>query len=195
MPRSLEDMTVDELRAHAATLEGNSNLLRTLAANPETREVLQRAIKKVAPNTPIPEIDAADRVMAAVATEREERLKLERTIMERDARDNVRDRRAKIKADYKLTDEDVTAIEKMMVDDKEVNWTHDAAARVYLAERRSSVPTPASYQPPVYTMPEKDVWGPGIGNKAKLDKIGMEQAYAALGEIMGGKAAGAGPLH
>jgi hypothetical protein len=40
-------------------------------------------------------------------------------------------------------------------------------------------------------MPEKDVWGGGIGSPAKLNKIAMEQAFAAMNEIRGGKVAGA----
>jgi len=44
-------------------------------------------------------------------------------------RDNVKERRASIKAKYKLSDADVEGVEHSCRD-KEVNWTHDAAARV-----------------------------------------------------------------
>jgi hypothetical protein len=190
--KSLEDMTVDELLAHARQTESQASLLQTLTKNPDTRETIQRAIKKLNPNLSIPEIDAKDAVRAEIATERDERLKLERQILERDARDNVRERRTAIREKYKLTDTDVTAIEAMMVEDKEVNWTHDAAARVYLASRKSAEPTPSIYSAPTFDMPEKDVWAPGIGSPAKLNKIALEQAAAAWNELAGGKVAGLG---
>ena len=192
---SLEDLTVDQLRAHAESLEGDATLFRTLAKNPETREILQGAIKKVSPTTSIPEFDAKQQIRAELNTEREERLKLERKIMERDARDNVRERRSAIKEKYKLTDSDVAEVEKMMVEDKEVNWTHDAAARVYLASRNSPTPTPAVFSPPTYDMPEKDVWGPGIGNPARLNKIAIEEGYKAWNEILSGKGSGGAKAH
>jgi hypothetical protein len=189
---NLEDLTVDQLLAHAKGTEGDAALLRQLAKNPETREIMQAAIKKMAPGTSIPEYDAKQQVRAEISAEREERLKLERKIMERDARDNVRDRRQAIKDKYKLSDTDVTAVEQMMVDDKEVNWTHDAAARVYLASRQSPTPTPATFSPPTYEMPEKDIWGKGLGNKAALDKIAMNVAFDAWNEISSGKVPGLG---
>jgi hypothetical protein len=189
---NLEDLTVDQLLAHAKSTEGDASLLRQLAKNPETREIMQAAIKKMAPSTSIPEYDAKQQVRAEISAEREERLKLERKIMERDARDNVRDRRQAIKDKYRLSDTDVTAVEQMMVDDKEVNWTHDAAARVYLASRQSPTPTPSTFAPPTYDMPEKDVWGKGLGNRAALDKIAMNQAFEAWNEISSGKVPGLG---
>jgi hypothetical protein len=189
---TLEDMTVDQLLAYAKQAESRDGLIRALTSNPETREMIQRAIKKIAPQTSIPELDARESVRAEIATEREERLKLERQIMERDARDNVKERRATIKSKYKLSDADVEGVEKLMVEDKEVNWTHDAAARVYLASRESATPTPAHFAPPTFDMPEKDVWGKGLGNKAALDKIALSEAFSAWNEIASGKVPGLG---
>jgi hypothetical protein len=192
MSKSLEDMTVDELRAHAAATESQASLLKSIAANPSTRESLQRLIKTVSPNTVIPEIDAKDSVMKVVDKQNETIQSLERRLMERDARDNVRERRQAIRDKYHLTDDDVTKIEQMMVDDKEVNWTHDAAARVYLASTRTADPTPASFVPPTYEMPEKEVWAGGLGNPGRLNKIAMSEANKAWGEIASGKIAGLG---
>lgn len=192
MANTLEDMTVDQLLAHAKQLESQAGFVKALTSDPETREMIQRAIKKKFPQTSIPEIDAKDSVREEIKVEREERLKLERQIMERDARDNVKERRAAIKAKYKLSDADVEGVEKLMVEDKEVNWTHDAAARVYIASRQSATPTPATFAPPTYDMPEKDVWGKGLGNKAALDKIAINQAFDAWNEIASGKVPGLG---
>ena len=183
---------MDELLHYAKQAQPAAELVNLMAKNPELREGWQALVKKALPNQSIPEFDAKQSVRAEINAEREERLKLERKIMERDARDNVRERREAIKAKYRLSDTDVTAIDQLMVDDKEVNWTHDAAARVYLASRQSATPTPATFAPPVYELPEKDVWGKGIGNKSALDKIAMTEAFNAWNEMASGKVPGLG---
>jgi hypothetical protein len=190
--KTLEDMTVDELLAHAKQTDSQASLLRGLTSDPETREQVQRLLKKKFPSLSIPEIDAKDSVRAEIATEREERLKLERQMMERDARDNVRERRASIKAKYKLTDTDVEKVEALILEHKDENWSHDTGAAVYSASRTSATPTPSTFAPPTYDMPEKDVWGKGLGNKSALDKIAMEQAFGAWNEIASGKVPGLG---
>jgi hypothetical protein len=199
---TLEDLSVDQLLAHAKSIEPQANLLSALMKDPATREATQRLIKQKFPTTSIPEIDAKDSVRKEIETEREERLKLERQLMEREARDNVRERRAAIKAKYQLSDADVEGVEKLMVEDKEVNWTHDAAARVYLAQRQSAIPTPATFVPPTFTLSEgKDdpfaraMMGNapgGADNRAMLDRAGMDAAYQAMNDIFGGKVAGLG---
>jgi hypothetical protein len=171
MAKTLEDLTVDELLAYAKSAQPAAELVSAMAKDPALREAWQGLVKKARPDLSIPEYDAKQSVRAEIATEREERQKLERAMMERDARDNVKERRASI---------------------KEVNWTHDAAARVYLASRQSATPTPATFAPPTYDMPEKDVWGKGLGNKAALDKIAMGQAFEAWNEIASGKVPGLG---
>jgi hypothetical protein len=192
MAKTLEDLTVDELLAYAKSAQPAAELVSAMAKDPALREAWQGLVKKARPDLSIPEYDAKQSVRAEIATEREERQKLERAMMERDARDNVKERRASIKAKYKLSDADVEGVEKLMVDDKEVNWTHDAAARVYLASRQSATPTPATFAPPTYDMPEKDIWGKGLGNKAALDKIAMGQAFEAWNDIASGKVPGLG---
>jgi len=189
---TLEDMTVDQLLAHAKSLESKASFFDAINKNPKTRETTLRMLKEANPSLSIPEIDAKDAVLGELKTERDKREELERKFLEREARDNVRERREAIRKAYKLTDEDVVNVEKMMVDEKEVNLTHDMAARLYVAQRTSATPTPASFMPPTYQMPEKDVWGGAIGNPAKLNKIAMDQAYEAWGEITSGKVAGLG---
>jgi hypothetical protein len=199
---NLEDLTVDQLLAQAKLMQGQAAAFNSLTSNPETRETVQRALKKINPKLSIPEIDAKDAVRDEIKTEREKREALERKIMENEARDNVRERRAAIIKKYSLTDADVEAIEKLMVEDKEVNWTHDAAARVYLAQRQSATPTPASFSPPTYTLSEgkddpfaKAMMGnaPGGGGaKSRLDRAGMNAAFDALNDIFGGKVPGLG---
>jgi hypothetical protein len=49
------------------------------------------------------------------------------------------------------------------------------------------VPTHIGAKPPVFEMPEKDIWKGGIGNKQALDKIALNEAYAAWNEVVGAK--------
>ena len=192
MAKSLEDYTVPELVEHARGLESQVGLLNSLTSNPETRETIQRAIKKINPKLSIPEIDNKDALMAPINELREDNAKLRREIQEKGIRERIERDRATTQSKYKLSDEDMKGVEALMVDAENPIPTYDAAARVFLASRASAVPTPASFQPPTYTMPEKDVWGPGIGNKAALGRVAMDEAYKAWNEIASGKVAGLG---
>lgn len=190
MPVSLEDLTTDQLLATARQFQSGHELFGALASDPATRTELQRLLKKKNPALVIPELDATEKVMAEVGKrdERIEKLELE-ILQDRTAR-RLEAERAAIKNKYHLSDEDVSEVEKMMVD-PDVNKripSYEAAARVFKAERSSSVPTSISAAPPTFTMPENDVWGKGIGNKAALDKIALTEAYAAWNEVAGARA-------
>lgn len=193
MPISLEDLTTDQLLAQARATQGSHELLTALLADPSTREVIQRKLKKANPNLAIPEIDSKDQVMSEIEKEREERRKLEAQIRERDVRERLEKARAAAQAKYGLTEADMQEVEKLMVDPENPIPTYDAAARVHKASKATGTPTSVDIQPPTFDMPEKDVWGGGIGNKANLDKIAMKEAYAALSDIRAGKVAGLGP--
>src|ERR1700675_1065717 len=111
---TLEDLSVDELRARAALTESSHTLLQSLTSNPETRETIQRALKKLNPKLVIPEIDAQDKVMGAVQGLREDNEKLRREIQEKDIRDRLTAQRKDIRERFSLTDADVLEVEKIM---------------------------------------------------------------------------------
>jgi hypothetical protein len=191
---SLEELTTDQLLAKAREMEGMYNLANSLLANKETRPMVQRALKKLKPDMVIPELDSADAVDARFTELRESNKALEQRLIERDVKDRIASQRNEIKAKYELTDADVGEVEKLMVLPENAGVSHDAAARIYKASRVSATPTPASFAPPTYDMPEKDVWGAGIGNPAKLNKIAVNEAYKAFAEVTSGKVAGAGSV-
>jgi hypothetical protein len=195
MPMSLEDLTTDQLLAQARTTQASHDLLQVLLRDPATREMVQRQYKKANPAAVIPEIDAKDATQTLLAEEREARQKLEQRVLERDVRESLERQRANVKAKYQLSDVDMTEVEKIMTHDDESQRIpfYDAAARVFKASKATGTPTHASIAPPTFDMPETDVWGGGIGNKAKLDKIAMNEAFAALNDIRAGKVAGLGP--
>ena len=193
---SLEDLTVEQLREiaqRAQAMEPSYNLVQQLSKDPEARSMLQRWAKKKNPNLSIPEVDTEDRLMKALAEEKEAREKLEAKIQEDTIRARVEGDRKRVKEKYGFSDDDMTALEKRMVksDDNPdpLPPRYDWAAQLYMNSRTPSTPTPASFMPPTYSMPEGKVWGKGIGNAAELNRIAMDQAYQAFNEIKGGKVA------
>jgi len=189
---SLEDLTADQLLARAREMEPSHNLVQTLSKDPEARNIFQRYLKKKNPTLAIPEIDSEDRMMKVIEEERGARQKLEDRIREDEARRNVEEERRRVASKYKLSEEDMKGVEKLMVksDDNPAPIPYyEAAARVFQASRTASVPTPAFLSPPTYTMPEKETWGKGIGNPAHLNRIAMEEAYRAFNDITSGKVA------
>jgi len=189
---SLEDMTVDQLLAHAKGLETQKNTFQQLMQDPGIRETVQRGLKKLNPSLSIPELDARDSVREEIKTEREARIKLENDIRERDIRARLEKQRADIKSEFKLSDEEVLEVEKLMTREADPIPSYRSAAQVFRAMSQSAKPTPAIYSAPTYDMPEKDIWGKGLGNKNALDKIAMTQAFDAWNEIASGKVPGLG---
>lgn len=181
MPGSLEHLTTEQLQE-------STRLLHTLLNSPDTREATLRLIKKKN-GVPIPEIDAKDSVMAEVAAERAERLKLEARLQERDIMDRIEKERARVKKDHSLTDADVLEVEKLMIDKDAPIPSYAAAAKVFQASKQIAQPTTHQLKPNTWDMPEKDVWAAGIGNKQALNKIAMNEAYKAMNEFRanGGK--------
>lgn len=177
---SLENMTTEQLQE-------STRLLHTLLNSSDTREQTLRLIKKKTGNA-IAEIDAKDAVLAEVATERSERLKLEARLQERDIMDRIEKERARVKQSHNFTDADVLEVEKLMVDKDAPIPSYAAAAKVFQASKQIAQPTTHQLKPNTWDMPEKDVWAAGIGNKQALNKIALEEAYKASNEFRLGAA-------
>lgn len=173
---SLENMTTEQLQE-------STKLLHTLLNSPDTRETTLRMIKHKTGQV-FPEIEGKDAAMKAIEGEREERKKLEARIQEREIMDRIEKERTRVKSDHKLTDADVLEVEKLMVDKDAPIPSYAAAAKVYVASKQVAQPTPAQLlQDRTWSMPEKEVWAPGIGNKMALDKIALQEAYKAANEF------------
>jgi hypothetical protein len=191
MPISLEDLTTDQLLARARELEGSANLISSLSTNPETRTQLQRLIKTINPSLVIPELDSAIAVEAQLKTRDDKIAELENKFLEKEVKDRLEKQRKDVQTKYKLADADMLEVEKMMVDPDPNQRIpgYEAAARVFSASKQTAIPTHSNAAPPTFSMPEQDVWGKGIGNKAQLDKIALNEAYSAWNEALGGKVA------
>lgn len=184
---SLEDLSVDELLAAARNALPSHEMLNALVNNPETREQTLRLIKKQNPKLVIPEIDARDQVMDQFSGTSKRVEELENQIREREVRDRIRDQRNSLKTKYGFDDNDIAEIEKLMVDEEAPIPHYEAAARVYKASKQAAVPNSAALSPPVFEMPDQNVWSGGVGNRAALDKIAMKEAFNALEELRSGK--------
>lgn len=187
---SLEELTVPELLAETKRLQESSRLFNTLLGDPSTREDALRLVKRVDPKRPIPELDTKLAAEASLATERAEREKLETRVREGEIRERIRNERERVMRDHDLSESEVLEVEKLMVDEKAPIPHYDAAAKVFKASRSQATPTSAQLVPKLYDMPEKGVWGAGVGSRMGLDKVFKEQAYAALNDVRkGGRAA------
>jgi len=180
---SLEDLTTDQLLERARQLERTSDMLQGLLKDPELRQTTLRGLKKLNPSLPIPEIDAADTVRAELEAERQKRAELEDRVRRNEITQSIKEDEARIRQRFGLTDADVVEIKKLMTDEHQPIPYWDRAAEFYVAQRKVAEPTPTSIAPPTYEMPDKDIWGKGIGNNAQLNKIAMEEATRALNEI------------
>lgn len=174
MDTSLEGLSQEAIIELAQIAKG-------LTDNPETRSSFLGLVKKTDPSMSIPELDIPERMYTVLAEERSKREALENKIMERDARDNVMNRREAIKKSKGLSDEDVAEVEKIMVEKGISN--HDTAAEFMVAQRQSAKPTPfqAGYgshqQPQIDTKP----YGGNIAQWAR------NEAAATISDIKSGR--------
>lgn len=129
--KSLEGYSPDEITAMATVYS-------QLSTNPQTRELILRAQKALNPKANIPEIDIADRIRAGDASTQKELGEMRQKLLERDARDQIRDERDTLaKAGY--TADEITAVEKLMIDEKIPSYA--TAAKFYRASTTIAAPT------------------------------------------------------
>lgn len=181
--RSLEDYTPIELiAAHRAALE-KTRLWDTLISDPQTRPQALALVKQKNPTMVIPELDQKQANDAALAVEREAREKL--TLEVRDLKINARieAERKRVMKDHNLSESQLLEVEKLMVDETAPIPHYDAAAKVFKASQVQATPTSAQLAVMTYDMPDKSIWGKGVGNRMALEKSFKEAAYAAVNDI------------
>ncbi len=116
--KSLEDFSQEQIDRMA-------EMYQAIITNPETREMALRATKIVNPKLAIPELDSKVAIEAAVKPVQERLDAMVADKLRQEAEDRVHTARKNLKAQG-YSDEDVTAIEKVMVDDKIAS--HETAA-------------------------------------------------------------------
>jgi hypothetical protein len=123
-----------------------ASLMQTLAESPDTREDILRLTKRVKPNLNIPEIDLKDRTNSELSKMREENEALRNEFRARDAKADLDERRkALVKKGLAQSDEDIQAIEKVMLEKKIAD--HETAAEYHQYMKEAAKPTPTGYNP------------------------------------------------
>jgi hypothetical protein len=123
-----------------------ASLMQTLAESPDTREDILRLTKRVKPNLNIPEIDLKDRTNSELSKMREENEALRNEFRARDAKADLEERRkALVKKGLAQSDEDIQAIEKVMLEKKIAD--HETAAEYHQYMKEAAKPTPTGYNP------------------------------------------------
>ena len=136
---SLEDLSM-EARDELAMLA------RQLSENPATRKEFLRLTKRAKPDMPIPELEIEDKTDNAIEQMRKENQELRAKWQEREAPEELKNRRSNLKAKNLVErDEDIAEVEKIMLEKGITN--HEAAAEYWQWMKQSAQPTPSGYNP------------------------------------------------
>ena len=136
---SLENLSPDARDELAA-------LAQQLAENPATRKEFLRMTKKVKPDLPIPELEIEEVTTKAVSKAEERVQALEAKLREKEAIEELKNRREQlVKKGLVKTEEDVEAVEKIMLDKGITN--HETAAEYHEWMKQAAVPTASTYNP------------------------------------------------
>ena len=128
---SLEDLSFEQRDELAM-------LAKQLADNPNTRKEFLRMTKQVKPEMSIPELDIEDYTNKKVTAAEERVMRLEAQLRDRDAREELDKRRAKLNRSEK----EIAEIEKVMLEKGMTN--HETAAEYFDWMKQAAAPTPNS---------------------------------------------------
>jgi len=113
-------------------------LAKQLADNPQTRKEFLRMTKQVKPEMSIPELEIEDYTNKKVTAAEERVMRLEAQLRDRDAREELEKRRAKLNRSEK----EIAEIEKVMLEKGMTN--HETAAEYFDWMNQAAAPTPNS---------------------------------------------------
>jgi hypothetical protein len=134
---TLEDLNEDTIKELAL-------LGRELSENPKTRRRFLQLTKEARPETPVPELELDERISAATKSADDRVAALEARLAEKDMRSELERRRQALKENgVARTDDDIEAIEKIMLEKNIAN--HETAADYWRLQRESAPPTPPNY--------------------------------------------------
>ena len=162
--------------AEHETQEGKAKLFDELMGDKAVRRTVLRALSPKHPDVVVPELEAEDMINAATKPLQEtiNTLKAER---EKDKFENgVAEQKREIRAKYKLSDSDVTEVEKIMTE-KKIGDYGTAVEHMRLS-KQSAVPTTSYVDSRTFTQPDK------AGDFFKDPRnTARREAVAALNEI------------
>jgi len=136
---SLENASYEERDALAL-------LAKDLSNNPETRSQFMQLTRKVRPEVAMPELEIQERVNTQLDKYQQKISSLEAKLQERDAVNNLEQRRKSI-LDKGLVNsrDEIQDVEKIMLEKGITN--HEAAAEYHNFMKQAAVPTPTGYNP------------------------------------------------
>jgi hypothetical protein len=168
---SLENMSFDERDSLA-------ELSKKLADNPKTRKAFLRLTKEVNPELTIPEIEIEDSTSSALLSMQKENDFLRNKFRENDALADLEKRRNNLmKKGLARSDDDVAAIEKVMLEEGITN--HEAAARHWAWMQQAAAPTPSQFHTNVA---KNQGWDLGRFSKNPIGAA-RDVAHEALAEL------------
>jgi len=136
---SLEDISFEQRDELAL-------LMQQLSNNPETRKDLLRLAKKVRPDLPVPELEIESHTNSMVEKAEQRVQALEAKLRQKEALEDLKARRNSLKSKGLVqTDEDIQAVEKIMLEKGVTN--HETAAEYWDWMKQSAAPTPTGYNP------------------------------------------------
>lgn len=137
--------TLEQLRAAYPNL--NDDQIADLAAvtlnvanNKETRKGFLNLFKKVSPNTPIPEIDEVNAVNEEIAKRDQKIGELEGKLNNFFFQNDLSRQKNEAKSKFGLSDDDMSAMEKMMTE-KKLPADYTWAAQLYKQQTETATPT------------------------------------------------------
>lgn len=155
-------------------------LSEKLAKDPATREQFLRMVKKVKPDTSIPEIDLFDKTRDAFKIQSEQILSLENKIKEKEFSDSVQSKRMGLIRDGVVKDEkELAEVEKLMLERGIVE--HKTAAEFFKMSKDSSVPTSSAYSP--NSMPD-DFMKKRNASLSDLNSHARNVAHQAMDDVI-----------
>ena len=171
---SLESLTADPATAELA------ELARSLANDPATRKQFLRLVKQKNPNQPIPEIDLESSMQAFAKPHLDKIQAMEERMLKSEAENNILKKRESL---FKkgFSEEDVAAIEKMMIE-KQIG-SHDTAAEFFAAQKKVAEPTPTSFASTM-TLPVK---GKEVKEAGGIRNWSLQEAFKAAEDIRAGR--------
>jgi hypothetical protein len=121
-------------------------LMKELADNPSTRKEVLRLTQKVRPNLSVPELEIEDYTEKKVSKAIDEVESLKAKLKEKEALDDLRDRREKLMKKGLIQNEsDIEEVEKLMLEKGMTN--HETAAEYFQWMKQAAEPTPTGYNP------------------------------------------------
>jgi hypothetical protein len=171
---SLEGRTTEEINALA-------ELASTLATNPKTRNGFLQLTKTANPDTAIPEIDIPQQLSSHFKPHLDRLAELEKAHQQRELQAKIEEGRKKALQVKGMNENDLPALEKMMVEKQLVS--HETAAEFLMASRKAAEPTPAAFhQQRKFTVPSTPDLKEFGGN---LRAHAQQQAYQVIDELRG----------